>query len=199
MASRSFGRSAISFSSIFLASSVRSSASRLVASWMSALRLQRRVGRHALIDLDGQRRLLDRLIEVGERHQRERMVSARDRSRAADRRARDPRRPGGRATCRGRTGLRQRRPAAIRPAAELLAVLDLAHRLDDQRMLRQHLVERLVNLQRLVLADIARGPAAVRLDGAQRVGVELVDLLQPLAGFLAVARDDRGSARRAGP
>ena len=54
-------------------------------------------------------------------------------------------------------------------------------------MLRQHLVECLVDLQRLVLAGIARSPAAIGFDRAQRVGVELVDLLQPTAGFLLVA------------
>ena len=36
--------------------------------------LQRRIGRHPLIDLDRHRRLLHRLIEIGERQQRQRMV-----------------------------------------------------------------------------------------------------------------------------
>ena len=56
-------------------------------------------------------------------------------------------------------------------------------------MARQNLVEGAEGLQRLVLAEIARSPAAVRFDGAQRVGVGLVGLLQPLARFLAAAGD----------
>ena len=36
--------------------------------------LERRIRRHALIDLERERRLLHLLVEIGERHQRERMA-----------------------------------------------------------------------------------------------------------------------------
>ena len=150
--------------------------------------LERRVRGHALIDLERERRLLHLLVEVGERHQRERMAR-----REIDRELQIGEREilAALAAERGAEPEQDLRGAGLRrfdQRGKLLVALELVHRVDDQRMLRQHLVERLVDLQRLVLAGIARGPAAIGLDRAQRIGVELVDLLQPLAGFLLVPR-----------
>ena len=148
---------------------------------------QRRTRRHALVDLDRELRLLHLLVEIGERQQRERLVR-REIERelqideaevlaaaAAERGAEAVEHLGG-------AGLRR-----VDQRRQLLARLEAVHRLDDQRMARQLLVERLEDLQRLVLAAVARQPGAIGLDEAQRGGVELVGALETLAGFLLVA------------
>ena len=102
---------------------------------------------------------------------------------------RDPRRRGGRPRRRARTAPRRRRLAANRPASAASGRLDVVHRLDDQRMVGQHLVEVLVDLQRVVLAAVAREPAGIGLTIRSAVGSSLVGALEALAGlFLLPAR-----------
>ena len=107
--------------------------------------LQRRIGRHALIDLDRHLRLLDRFIEIGERQQRHRMAGLQiERELQIDQReilAAAAGQRGADAVQRlGRAGLR-----GIDQRRQLLAGLDLAQALQHQRMPRQLLVERLVD------------------------------------------------------
>src|SRR6185437_11450954 len=72
---------------------------------------------------------------------------------------------------------------------EFLASLELVHRLDDKRMARQRLVECLENGQRFLWRAVARKPAAIGLDNPQSRRVELVGVLETLAGFFLVARE----------
>ena len=148
---------------------------------------QRRIARHALVDLDRELRVLHLLVEVGERQQRERLVGreierelqidqAQVLAAAAAERGAEP------VEHLGGAGLRR-----VDQRRQLLAVLDAFHRLDDQRMARQLGVEGLEHLERLVLLAVARQPRAIGLDQAQRGGVELVGALEALAGFLLVA------------
>ena len=149
--------------------------------------MQRRIRRNALIDLDRQLRLLERFIKIGEREQRQRMVGREIERKlqidqaeilaaaAAERGAEPVERFGG-------AGLRRRRQRR-----QFLAGLELVHRLDHQRMARQHLVEGLEDVERFLGRAVARQPAAIGLDHAQRGGIELVGVLEALAGFLLVA------------
>src|SRR6185436_18973838 len=70
---------------------------------------------------------------------------------------------------------------------QLFASLELTHCLEDKGMTRQRLVERLENRQRFFRRAVARDPAAIGLNHAQRGRVELVGVLETLAGFLLVA------------
>ena len=54
-------------------------------------------------------------------------------------------------------------------------------------MVRQHLVEVGEDLARRILLAVARQPAAIGLDHAQRRRIELIGVLEALAGFLLVA------------
>ena len=93
---------------------------------------------------------------------------------AADRGAQPVERLGG-------AGLRR-----IDQERQLVAVVDRLHFLDDQRMVRQHLVEIAIDLQRIGLVATARQIAAVSFDHAHRGGIEFVSALVALAGFLLV-------------
>ena len=160
---------------------------------------QRRIRRHALIDLDRELRLLHLLVEVGEREQRQRMVR-REIERelqideaevlaaaAAERRAEAVEHLGG-------AGLRRcRRAAAARRPR-----LEIVHRVDDQRMARQHLVERLVDLQRLFLVADCATAAAVGLATRSAVG-RACGRARGACRLPSVAGRDRGSGRHAGP
>ena len=73
--------------------------------------LQRRIRRHALVDLDRHRRLLHRLVEIGQRQQRQRMVGLQVQRELQIDQRRDPRRRGASAWRRCRTAPRRRRPA----------------------------------------------------------------------------------------
>src|SRR6185503_8824609 len=131
--------------------------------------------------------LLELLVEVRKRHQRQRMARGEiDRELQIGESevlaALTPKRGAEPEQHFRRSGLRR-----IDQGTQPLAVLDVVHRFGDQRVVRQHLVERFVDLERFVLAEVARGPPAVCFDGAQRVCVELVDTLEPLAGLLLVA------------
>src|SRR5580765_6130900 len=67
---------------------------------------------------------------------------------------------------------------------QFFASLELTHRFENKRMTRQRFVERLENRQRFFRRAVARDPAAIGLDDAQRGRVELVGVLKTLAGFL---------------
>src|ERR1700694_5004321 len=70
---------------------------------------------------------------------------------------------------------------------ELPAGLDLAHRLDDQRMTRQRLFESREDFQSFRIASLSREIAAVALHHAQRGRIELVRALEALAGLFLLA------------
>src|SRR6185437_1308008 len=72
---------------------------------------------------------------------------------------------------------------------EFFAGLELAHRLDDERMAWQRLVECFENGQRFLRRAVARNPASVGFDNPQSRRVELVGVLKTLAGILLVARE----------
>ena len=107
--------------------------------------LQRRTGRHALIDLDRHLRLLHQLVEIGERQQRQRMIGLQiQRELQIDQRqilaAAAGQRCADAVQRLGRAGLRR-----IDQRRQLLAGLGLAQAFLHQRMPRQLLVEGLVD------------------------------------------------------
>ncbi len=145
---------------------------------------ERRVQRHALIDLVGELRLLHRLVEVAKREQRERMLRHQIErelqidqpeilAAAAAERGAEP------IEHLGRPGLR-----GIDHDRQLLASVDVVDCLDDQRMARQRLLECREHLQRVSVVALAGEEAAIALHHPQRGGVELVGALEALAGFL---------------
>ena len=133
------------------ASSVRSTVSRLIASWISALRRSGEDGRNLLVDLDRELGLLQRFIKVGEREQRERVLRREIKrelqideaeilaAAPSERRAEAVKRF-------GRAGLR-----IVDQRRQFLAGADFFHFAGDQRMARQRLVEGFENLERFVL------------------------------------------------
>ena len=149
--------------------------------------LQRRSRRHTLVDLDRHLRLLDRLVEIGERQQCERMVRRKmERQLQIDQReifAAAPDQRGADAVERlgaaGLCGIDQRR--------HLLAGPGFAQAFLNQRMARELLVERLVDRGRLCIALVARQPARIGLRHAQHRVVELVGPLIARTGVLFLA------------
>src|SRR5262245_16892755 len=78
---------------------------------------------------------------------------------------------------------------------ELLAGLELVHRLDDERMARQRFLERGEDFQGFVGISLSREKASVRLDHAQRRRVELIGVLEMLSCLLPLTgkvEDERG-------
>src|SRR6185437_15421634 len=74
------------------------------------------------------------------------------------------------ATERGTKPIERFSPAELRgrnERLEFLAGFELVHRLDDKRMARQCLVERLENGKRFLRRAVARKPAPVGLDNSQ--------------------------------
>ncbi len=129
---------------------------------------QRRRRRNAVVYLDRQLGLLERLVEVGERQQRhrvrrleiERKLQIDQRqifaAAASDRGAEAVQRFGGA----GLRGIDQRR--------QFLAGRDFLHFLHDHRMIGHRFIELLIDLERVILAAVARQEAAIGFDGAQR-------------------------------
>ena len=151
--------------------------------------LERRTGRHALVDLDRHLGLLHGLIEIGERQQRQRMIGLQvERELQIDQRqvlAAAAGQRGADAVQRlGRAGLRR-----IDQRRQLLAGLGVAQPFLHQRMPRQLLVERFVNAGRRRAILVARQPARIGVGHAQHRIVELVGALEPRAGILVLARD----------
>jgi hypothetical protein len=54
-------------------------------------------------------------------------------------------------------------------------------------MVGQHLVKGVVDRERLLRALAARGPACIGFDNAERRRIELVSMLEALAGFALFA------------
>ena len=145
--------------------------------------------RNAVVDLDREVRLLQRFVEVGERKQRHRVcrleierklqVDKRQilAAAASDRGAETIERLGG-------AGLRR-----INERRQLLARRQVLHFRRDERMVGHCLVEFLINLQRFILAAVARQKACVSLDGTQRRRVGLVGALVALGRILAVVAE----------
>src|SRR5262249_14591505 len=155
---------------------------------------QRRVLGQLLIDLERERRLLQVLVKIGEREQRERLLGIEiDGKLQVDERevlaALAPERGAETVEQFGGAGL-----GRLDERRKLLAGLEAVDRLDDERMTRQHLLEGAKHLERLVLVLGAREPAAIGLNGANLVAVDGVRLLQPLAGVLAVAGEVENEA-----
>ena len=148
---------------------------------------QRRVGRHALIDLDRHRRLLHRFIEIGQRQQRQRMIGRKIQrelqidqrevlAATARQRCADPvKRLGG-------AGLRR-----IDQRRQFLASLGLAQAFQYQRMPRELLVERLIDRRRRCRVLVARQPARIVVGHAQHRVLELVGALKAHAGVFFLA------------
>ena len=149
--------------------------------------LQRRTRRHALIDLDRHLRLLHRLVEIGERQQRQRMVRLQiERELQIDQRevlaAAAGQRRADAVERLGRASLRR-----IDQRRQLLAGLGLAQAFLHQRMTRELLVEGLVDRGRLGLILVAGQPVRIGFGDAQHGIVELVGALEARAGFLFLA------------
>ena len=161
--------------------------------------LQRRGQRHPLVGLDREFGLLHRLVEVGERQQRQRMRrreierelqidEAEILAAAAAERGAEPVEHFGGARLRG-----------VDQERQLLAGLEVADRLGDQRMARQRLVEGREDLERLVLVadratDSCRRPAPRAAPSGRACRRARGACRPPCAG-----RRDRGSGRHAGP
>ena len=108
--------------------------------------LEQRIGRHPLIGLDGELRTLDRLVEVAERQQRQRMRRLEvERELQVDQRQVLTRRAGS-ARRRCRRALRRRRPARELTSGGIFLPA-FASRMPSthQRMTRKLLVERLID------------------------------------------------------
>ena len=152
--------------------------------------LQRRIRRHALIDLDRHRRLLHRLVEIGERQQRQRMVGREvERELQIDQReilAAAAGQRGADAVQRfGGAGLRR-----IDQRRQLLAGPGFAHAFQHQRMARQLLVERLVDRRSPTRHPCCATSSAHRRRPPAACGiVELVGPLETHAGVLFLARE----------
>src|SRR5579875_1277385 len=141
----------------------------------------------ALIGLDREIRLFQRLVKIAQRDQRQRLVGREiERKLQIDEPqilpAATPERRAEAVERLRRTGLR----AADR-RRKSFALPEPLHGLDPQRMVRKLLVEGFVHGPGFLRRMIAPQPTGVGFNDAQRAVVELVGLLESLAGLLLVA------------